>query len=107
MVMPIILPIASGLPPSTGASVIANWEIGEWLQKRGVANVHQMNTGGKWNYSDFTVKCVVAQHSSGIADGSYGGNPMGFIIYTDEGNFYYSGDAPYHRHAIDTPVGQN
>lgn len=76
----------------TGALVIANWEIGEWLQKQGVTNVHQMNTGGKWNYGDFTVKCVVAQHSSGLPDGSYGGNPMGFIIYTDEGNFYYSGD---------------
>ncbi|WP_276481948.1 metal-dependent hydrolase [Paraflavitalea pollutisoli] len=75
-----------------GAKVIATWEVGEWLTKQGVSNVHQMNTGGKWNFGDFTVKCVVAQHSSGLPDGSYGGNPMGFIIYTDEGNFYYSGD---------------
>jgi L-ascorbate metabolism protein UlaG (beta-lactamase superfamily) len=51
-----------------------------------------MNTGGKWNFGDFTVKCVVAQHSSGLPDGSYGGNPLGFIVYTEEGNFYYSGD---------------
>jgi L-ascorbate metabolism protein UlaG (beta-lactamase superfamily) len=27
-----------------------------------------------------------------MPDGTYGGNPMGFIIYTEEGNFYYSGD---------------
>ena len=76
----------------TGAKVIGSWETGEWLTKQGVNNIHQMNTGGKWNFGDFTVKCVVAQHSSGLPDGSYGGNPMGFIVYTDEGNFYYSGD---------------
>ena len=51
-----------------------------------------MNTGGKWDFGDFQVKCVGAQHSSGLPDGSYGGNPMGFIIYSGEGNFYYSGD---------------
>lgn len=76
----------------TNAQVVCNWETGEWLIKQDITNIHQMNTGGKWNFGEFTVKCVVAQHSSGLPDGSYGGNPMGFIIYTDEGNFYYSGD---------------
>lgn len=76
----------------TNAQVVCSWETGEWLIKQDITNVHQMNTGGKWNFGEFTVKCVVAQHSSGLPDGSYGGNPMGFIIYTDEGNFYYSGD---------------
>jgi L-ascorbate metabolism protein UlaG (beta-lactamase superfamily) len=51
-----------------------------------------MNTGGSWNFSDFVVKCVVAQHSSSLPDGSYGGNPMGFIVTGKEGSFYYSGD---------------
>jgi len=76
----------------TGAKVICSWEIYEWLGKQGINNVHPMNTGGKWNFGDFTVKCVVAQHSSGLPDGSYGGNPFGFIVYTADGNFYYSGD---------------
>ena len=31
-------------------------------------------------------------HSSSLPDGSYGGNPMGFVITTGEKNFYYSGD---------------
>ncbi|MBM3440805.1 MAG: hydrolase, partial [Bacteroidetes bacterium] len=35
---------------------------------------------------------VVAQHSSVLPDGSYGGNPMGFVISGGEKNFYYSGD---------------
>lgn len=76
----------------TGAKVIANWEVHEWLNKQGVSNTHPMNTGGKWNFGDFTVKCTAAQHSSGLHDGSYGGNPMGFIVTSAEGNFYYSGD---------------
>jgi L-ascorbate metabolism protein UlaG (beta-lactamase superfamily) len=77
---------------STSAEVVCSWEIHEWLFKKGINNTHPMNTGGKWNFGDFEVKCTVAQHSSGLPDGTYGGSPMGFIIYTGEGNFYYSGD---------------
>jgi L-ascorbate metabolism protein UlaG (beta-lactamase superfamily) len=76
----------------TGCKVVANWEIHEWLNKQGVSNTHPMNTGGKWNFDFGAVKCVVAQHSSSLPDGSYGGNPMGFIFTSTEGNFYYSGD---------------
>jgi L-ascorbate metabolism protein UlaG (beta-lactamase superfamily) len=77
---------------ATGCKVICSWEISEWLQKKGISNVHPMNTGGKWKFDFGNVKCVVAVHSSGLPDGSYGGNPMGFIIESTEGNFYYSGD---------------
>jgi L-ascorbate metabolism protein UlaG (beta-lactamase superfamily) len=83
-----LVPIAG----RTGAKVICSWEIYEWLGKQNITNVHPMNTGGKWNFGPFTVKCVTAHHSSGLPDGSYGGSPMGFIVYTEEGNFYYSGD---------------
>lgn len=80
------------LARSTGAKVVCSWEIYEWLGKKEVTNVHPMNTGGKWNFDGISVKCVVAQHSSGLPDGSYGGNPMGFIVSSPEGSFYYSGD---------------
>src|SRR6478735_6202573 len=76
----------------TGCKVVAAWEIHEWLNKQGIANTHPMNMGGKWAFEFGTVKCVVAQHSSGLPDGSCGGKPMGFIFSTEEGNFYYSGD---------------
>lgn len=76
----------------TGCQVVANWEIHDWLNKNGIANTHPMNTGGKWTFDFGMVKCVVAHHSSGLPDGSYGGNPMGFIFTTAEGSFYYSGD---------------
>ncbi len=76
----------------TKAMVICNWEIYEWLGKKGLTNIHPMNTGGSKQFDFGTVKCVIAQHSSGLPDGSYGGNPMGFIIKTYDGSFYYSGD---------------
>ena len=77
---------------NSGAKVICSWEIHEWLNHRGIKNTHPMNTGGKWTFGSFTVKCTAAQHSSGLPDGGYGGNPMGFIVMGAEGNFYYSGD---------------
>ncbi|MCO5249144.1 MAG: metal-dependent hydrolase [Chitinophagales bacterium] len=76
----------------TNATCVSSFEIIEWLGKQGLTNLHPMNTGGKWNFDFGTVKCVVAQHSSGLPDGSYGGNPMGFLLTSTAGNFYYAGD---------------
>jgi L-ascorbate metabolism protein UlaG (beta-lactamase superfamily) len=76
----------------TGALVIAAFEIHSWLNTQGISNTHPMNTGGKKAFDFGTVRCVVAQHSSTLPDGSPGGNPLGFLITTDEGDFYYSGD---------------
>lgn len=76
----------------TGAKVICAWEIMDWLNKKGIGNVHPMNTGGSFSFDFGKVKCVVAHHSSSLPDGSYGGNPMGFIVTTTEKSFYYSGD---------------
>lgn len=77
---------------NTSATVVGAFEVTEWMAKQGVENTHGMNTGGKWKFDFGSVKCVVAQHSSSLPDGSYGGNPMGFIITSGEKNFYYSGD---------------
>ncbi len=76
----------------TQCKVVAAFEVTDWLNKNGIENTHPMNTGGKWSFDFGVVKCTVAQHSSGLPDGSYGGNPLGFIFITEEGNFYYSGD---------------
>ena len=76
----------------TNAMVICSWEIHEWLNRQGITNTHPMNIGGKWKFDFGNVKCVVAQHSSGLPDGSYGGSAMGFIVESTMGNFYYSGD---------------
>ena len=80
------------LAKTTGAKCIANFEIHSWLNKQGVDNTHPMNTGGKWIFDFGKIKCVSAEHSSSFPDGSYAGDAMGFIIESEEGNFYYAGD---------------
>lgn len=76
----------------TGATVISNFEITTWLAAQGVENTRPMNTGGKFNTGFGLVKCVTAHHSSSFPDGSYAGNPMGFIIKSENKTFYYAGD---------------
>ena len=83
---------AVAIAKTTGAKVVTNWEIFTWLGKQGISNAHPMNTGGKWMFDFGKVKCVNAVHSSSLPDGTYGGNPMGFILETKSGNFYYAGD---------------
>ena len=76
----------------TGATVIAPFEVGEWLEKKGAKNVQAMNHGGAAKTAFGRVKLTAAIHSSSMPDGSYGGNPAGFVVETAEGSFYYSGD---------------
>lgn len=74
------------------AAVVGNYEVAMWLNKNGVEKYHPMNHGGKWNFKFGSVKLVNAVHTSSFPDGSYAGNPAGFVVETAEGNFYYSGD---------------
>lgn len=83
---------AIAIAKNTNAIVVSNFEIITWLSKQGIKNGHPMNTGGHWFFDFGKVKCVNAVHSSSLPDGSYGGNPMGFLIESDSGNIYYSGD---------------
>lgn len=74
------------------ATVIGSFEVVTWMSQQGVENHHPMNHGGKWRFEFGTVKCTNAIHSSAMPDGSYGGNPMGFLIDTPSKTFYYAGD---------------
>jgi L-ascorbate metabolism protein UlaG (beta-lactamase superfamily) len=77
----------------TGATVIANFEVATWLGAQGVANVHAMNHGGSFAFPFGRVKYVNAIHTSSLPDGSYGGQPGGFVVSTKEdGAFYFAGD---------------
>lgn len=82
-----LIPIAK----RTGAKVVAAIEVTDWLQTKGVNNVHPMNFGS-YNFEFGRVSFVPAWHSSSLPDGSYGGNPGGFVLQLPEGNFYFSGD---------------
>ena len=76
----------------TGAKLISNFEIISWYGKKGIENGHPMNHGGSWEFDFGTVKYVNAVHTSSFPDGSYAGNPGGFIITSKEKTFYYAGD---------------
>ena len=81
---------------TTGAPVIANYDLCMWLAGKGLAKFDPMNTGGTTDQGGFTVTLVRADHSSGdIANGMpiYLGNPCGVIIKAKgEPIVYHMGD---------------
>ncbi len=82
---------AVSIAKRTGAMVISNFEIVNWLTEQGVENCHAMNHGGSKEFEFGRVKYVNAVHSSSMPDGSYGGNPGGFVL-TGEITLYHAGD---------------
>ncbi|HEV3137984.1 MAG TPA: MBL fold metallo-hydrolase, partial [Pirellulales bacterium] len=65
---------AASVANRCGATVVANYEICEWLGKQGVQNVHAMNTGGARTFPFGNLKLTIAHHTSMLPDGSNGGN---------------------------------
>jgi L-ascorbate metabolism protein UlaG (beta-lactamase superfamily) len=76
----------------TDATLVSNYEIVAWLGKQGIEKAHPLNHGGGWTFDFGRVKYVNAVHSSQLPDGSYGGNPGGFVVQNEKEAFYYSGD---------------
>jgi L-ascorbate metabolism protein UlaG (beta-lactamase superfamily) len=78
----------------TGAAVIANFEVGAWLGKKGVAGdkIIALNPGGAVQQSFGRVKFTIAHHSSSMPDGSYGGVPGGFLLTLDGARAYFACD---------------
>jgi L-ascorbate metabolism protein UlaG (beta-lactamase superfamily) len=79
------------LAKQTGALVITMVEVAEWAQKQGITNIHPMNFG-KTKFDFGTVRMVWATHSSSMPDGSYGGNPAGFVLEVGGKTVYFAGD---------------
>lgn len=75
----------------TGALIISNYEIVNHFGNLGLEG-HPMNHGGQWNFDFGTVKYVNAIHTSSFPDGTYGGQPGGFIIEGEHKNIYIAGD---------------
>ena len=76
----------------TGALVISNFEISEWLEKKGV-KVHAQHLGGGYHHPFGYLKLTLALHGSALPDGAYGGNPAGFLLTLSSGQkVYLAGD---------------
>jgi L-ascorbate metabolism protein UlaG (beta-lactamase superfamily) len=76
----------------TGAMVIANFEIQNWLSAQGIEHTHPMHIGGGRNFDWGRVKLTMAQHGSMLPDGIYGGNPCGFLFYLAGKKIYHACD---------------
>lgn len=72
----------------TGALVITNHEIAGWLDQQGV-KTHGQHLGGGYRHPFGYLKLTLALHGSGLPDGSYGGNPAGFLLTTNMGEKIY------------------
>ncbi|UCD99887.1 MAG: metal-dependent hydrolase [Chloroflexota bacterium] len=72
----------------TRATVITNAELCDWLTKQGVKS-HGQHLGGGYHHPFGYLKLTMAIHGSGLPDGSYGGNPAGFLLTTKEGKRIY------------------
>jgi L-ascorbate metabolism protein UlaG (beta-lactamase superfamily) len=83
---------AEGILKRTGAKLVSNFEIVSWYAKKGIDNNHPMNFGGSWHFDFGWLKYVQAVHSSVLPDGTYGGNPGGFILKIEGKTIYYAGD---------------
>jgi L-ascorbate metabolism protein UlaG (beta-lactamase superfamily) len=74
----------------TNAKVYAMVEVAKWASEQGI-NAEGLNFGVQ-NFDFGKVRTVHALHSSGNPDGSYGGNPAGFVFNLDGKQIYYAGD---------------
>ncbi len=84
---------AVAIAKRTGATVISNFEIAEWMDKQGVKKTHGQHIGGAHTWPFGTLKLTPALHGSGLPDGTNGGNPSGFLLMTNDGmKIYITGD---------------
>lgn len=71
--------------------IVSNYEIATHYGNKGF-QYHPMNHGGSWQFEFGKVKYVPAIHTSSFPDGSYGGQPGGFVIEGEHKNIYIAGD---------------
>jgi L-ascorbate metabolism protein UlaG (beta-lactamase superfamily) len=105
------------LAKRTGAQVVSNFEIVNWIQGQGVENTHPQHLGGGFNHDFGHLKLTIAHHGSGLPDGSYGGNPAGLLITSEGKKLYFACDTAlfqdmqlYGEEGIDlfvVPIGDN
>jgi L-ascorbate metabolism protein UlaG (beta-lactamase superfamily) len=76
----------------TGAMTISNYEIQNWLLAQGVAKAHPLHIGGGYDFPFGRVKLTIAHHGSALPDGTYGGNPAGFLLTLAGKKIYHACD---------------
>jgi L-ascorbate metabolism protein UlaG (beta-lactamase superfamily) len=109
---------AAAIAKRTGAMVVSNFEIAQWMEKQGVQKTHGQHIGGSHQHPFGLLKLTLALHGSGLPDGTNGGNPVGFLITANDGmKIYITGDTGlftdmqlFAREKVDLlfiPIGDN
>jgi len=76
---------------NSDAVLVSNYEIVNYFGNLGITG-HPMNHGGTWEFDFGKVTYTNAVHSSSFPDGTYGGNPGGFLIEGEHKKIYIAGD---------------
>lgn len=76
---------------NTGATIVSNYEIAMHYGGKDF-KVFAMNHGGTYKTKTFSAKYVNAIHTSSFPDGSYGGQPGGFVLTANGKSIYIAGD---------------
>ena len=74
-----------------GATIVAPNELALYCAGKG-AKTHGMHLGGAYNFPFGRVKLTIAHHGSMAPDGTYTGNPCGFLVTMDGKTLYHPGD---------------
>jgi L-ascorbate metabolism protein UlaG (beta-lactamase superfamily) len=75
----------------TGALVISNFEIANYCAAQGCKS-HGLHIGGSHEFPFGRVKLTIAHHGSSFPDGTYAGNPSGFLLTIGKRKIYDAAD---------------
>jgi L-ascorbate metabolism protein UlaG (beta-lactamase superfamily) len=83
---------APAIARRTGAMIISNSDLIDWLQRKGLTKTHPLQIGGMHAFPWGQLKLTIAHHGSALPDGSYGGPPAGFLFTIEGKKIYFAGD---------------
>ncbi len=84
---------AVSIAKATKPTVVAIVELAGWLASKGVENTIGMNKGGTVEVQGLKITMTHAIHTGSTEDGTYGGEPAGFVIEFENGRrLYHAGD---------------
>jgi len=72
-------------------AVVCMLEMGDWFSGQGVEAIG-FNKGGTVDVDGVRVTMTDARHSSSLPDGTYAGDPAGFVVELDGVRVYHAGD---------------
>ncbi|MDQ3070406.1 MAG: metal-dependent hydrolase [Acidobacteriota bacterium] len=80
----------------TAAPIVCLFELGQWLEQKGVKNLRDMGIGGTQDVDGVRVTMTSAVHSGSTVDNGsivYLGGAAGFVVQIEgEPTFYFAGD---------------